>query len=189
MPQNGHLGSREDTLCAFHMHSDDSSQTIPGVASPKCPPDPSAAARAEVGGPGMCLFTPELLQFTAQSTNVRTDGHWSHASLSCTGWGEEMALVLLPLYRWDNISREKGHQLVGVTPSAAAAESARDGELQLLNWLTINKLYFWGFFIIINSSSAWTFLPGNSQDWKSLQDSCTQMLCLSGARSLELLGS
>lgn len=53
-----------------------------------------------------------------------------------------MALVLLPLYRWDNISREKGHQLVGVTPSAAAAESARDGELQLLNWLTINKLYF-----------------------------------------------
>lgn len=53
-----------------------------------------------------------------------------------------MAPLLLLLYRWDNISREEGHQLIGVTPSAAAPESARDGELQLLNWLTINKLYF-----------------------------------------------
>lgn len=67
-----------------------------------------------------------------------------------------------------------------VTPSAAAAESARDTELQLLNWLTINKLHFWGFFIIINSSSAWTFWSA----WKSLQDSCTQMLFWSGAWSL-----
>lgn len=181
MLQNGHLGSREDTPCAFHMHSDDSSQTIPGVSSPRCPPGPSATARAEAGGAGTCLFTPELLQFTAQSTNVEIDGHWSHASLSCSGWGEDMALVLLPVYGWDNISREKGHQLIRVTPSAAAAESARDSEL--LNWLTINKLYFWGSFIIVNSSSTWTFWSGNSQAWKSLQDLCTQM-CWSGAWSL-----
>lgn len=75
MLQNGHLGSQENTLCAFHMHSGDSSQTIPGVSFPRCPPDPCAAARAEGGGPGMCLFSPELLQFTAQSTNVKIDGH------------------------------------------------------------------------------------------------------------------
>lgn len=184
MLHNGHLGSQEDTPCTFHRHSGDSSQTIPGVSSPRCPPYPSAAARAEMGGPGMCLFTPELLQFTAKSTNVKIDGHWSRASLNCTGWGEDTAPVLLLLYRWDNISREEGHQLIGVTPSAEAPESARDGELQLLNWLTINKLYFWGFFIIINSSSAWTFWSGNSQAWKSLQDSCTQMSCWSGAWSL-----